>query len=392
MSTGADGGGADGAAGVDGSNPGNLLGVMQSGFFGNSAGGGYGKGGSGSNFSGAGANGSPGAPGGNSGYGAGGGGGGGAAGGAVGEYGQSGPGGTGGSGGNAGSLGLGGSEGGTGTSGAKGQSGGGSLGNAGGSGGAGSASGAGAALGGAIFVMDNAALLIGGLSAGAISSGEVKGGASAVGGADGAAAGTGIFLQGSGDLNFNPDQTYTVSDPITDETGAVANGSVVVSSQGTGPDGLQMGGGEGEWNLQMSGNGTLSLQGEHAFYGQITLTLGTLDLSDYQNQGANNLEFNGGILKQQPTSAMTLTLGVIDINSSAALSVNGYSDIKASSIQLGSNPSVTLTIDFDQTGFSGTSKVVLTTNELIPSSLQVISTSKKYKFTVEDNTITVSKK
>ncbi len=401
MSTGANGGaggigGAEGQgdSGSDGASPNSLLGVTQPGYFGNCAGGSGGDGGSGTSFwNGTGNNGSSGGSGGDSGYGAGAGGGGGGGGGAAGySWLSSSTGGNGGNGGDAGTPGFGGSNGGSGENGqgglaVKGDG-------PGGAGGRGSLSGAGAAFGGAIFIMQDASLQIYSLSASNIASGEVKGGSSSVvGGSDGAAAGTGMFLQGSGFLNFIPEQTYTISDSIVDEVGAVAMDGVAESNQGNGPDGLPMGGGHAVWGLIMTGNGILSLQGEHAFYGEITLSDGTLDLSDYQNQGANEFQLNGGTLKQQPTSATTLTLGNITMKNAATLALNGYSNINTPNFQLGSNnASTSLTIDFDDTGFSGTSQVILTSGSSIPSTLKLISASKKYKCLIQDKTIVIQKK
>jgi len=125
----------------------------------------------------------------------------------------------------------------------------------------------GASLGGAIFLMEGAALTVaGGFSQ---SGGNVR-----VDYADQRAAGSGLFLQGNGTLGFAPGsaQTVTLADQIADEAGT---GFPVVTANSRPSD---IGGGTGVWGLTKSGAGTLVLGGENSFTGATTVAAGTLVL------------------------------------------------------------------------------------------------------------------
>ncbi len=121
--------------------------------------------------------------------------------------------------------------------------------------------GGGAGMGGAIFVVEGGSLTIGGTastSGGAVAGGDSK---SLL---HGSAFGTGLFLQGTGTLTFDPaaDETVTIADVITDQVG----------SGGTGNDAKS-------WNLIKTGDGTLVLSGENSYSGTTTVSGGVLQVT-----------------------------------------------------------------------------------------------------------------
>lgn len=156
----------------------------------------------------------------------------------------------------------------------------------GGSGHSGSAGGGGGALGGGLFVAEGGSLTI---VSGSISGGGVTGGlAGAVGGTGGAlptsgqAAGSGIFLQGSGTATFSPTagKTVTVSDAISDELGFLAPNPGYAA-----PSGFTA----GAWGLKKTGTGTLTLSGSNTYAGGTTLSQGTLSLGNSKALGSGTL-------------------------------------------------------------------------------------------------------
>jgi hypothetical protein len=110
-------------------------------------------------------------------------------------------------------------------------------------------------------VMDNASLTISG--SGQIAGNTVQGGQSPGASTNGSAAGSGIFLQGSGVLNFDQDAAdiFTIADDIMDETGAVKSGKATVIVGATDPNGLPTGGGTGIWSISQAGTGKVNITG-----------------------------------------------------------------------------------------------------------------------------------
>ena len=158
----------------------------------------------------------------------------------------------------------------------------------GGNGGGGSSStndggGGGAGMGGAIFVQQGGNLVLSGgssiygngVTGGAGGSGNCGCGGAGTPGADGSAFGSGLFLQGSSVLAFQPGagQVLTVSDVIADQTGS---------------------GGSGSWGVSVNGAGTLVLSGANTYSGGTTLTSGTLAVGDNSALGTGALSMAAG--------------------------------------------------------------------------------------------------
>jgi Passenger-associated-transport-repeat len=125
------------------------------------------------------------------------------------------------------------------------------------------APGGGAAMGGAIFVQQDGSLTLSGSLT--EQSSTVQGGSALDGGQDGSALGAGIFLQGDGtDVTFAPPagDTQTVADDIADQSG---NGGVGAT--------------EGYWGIQMTGAGTLVLEGLNSYSGGTVVSHGTLEVT-----------------------------------------------------------------------------------------------------------------
>ena len=200
--------------------------------------------------------------------------------------------------------------------------------------------------------MDGASLIIGGN--GEMSNGQVKGGVDSVGDATaGAAVGAGMFLQGSGILDFTltTGQTFTVNDPIVDESGAVSDyGLTSAPDLPPGPDGLRPGGGSGVWGVRVAGAGSLVLKGHHAFSGYLNADQSIVDLSAYTGgKHANDVTLkNSARLVFRPgISAQPLQLRQLSFGSGDMLALNGYSLIAAQSLQ-----GESLRLELDATGFS----------------------------------------
>lgn len=156
--------------------------------------------------------------------------------------------------------------------------------------------GGGGAMGGAIFVREGANITITGPLS--INGSQVKGG---LGASDGAAFGSGIFLQGNSRTNNNNNGittsltfapgasvTQTIDDVIADQTG---NGGVD--------------GNAGSWALTKAGTGLLKLTGNNTYTGGTTINGGLINFNNENNFGstsvnntqAGKITLNGGGLQ-----------------------------------------------------------------------------------------------
>ncbi len=135
-----------------------------------------------------------------------------------------------------------------------------SVSNAGGFGGGSAAQslggGGGAGMGGAVFVQGGGSFVVAG--AFSVNGSAVAGGAGGAGAAGGSAFGAGLFLEGSGDLEFTPaaGQTVVIADGIADVQG--------------------VGGSSGAWNLRQNGSGQTILRGDNRYSGDTFVLNGTL--------------------------------------------------------------------------------------------------------------------
>jgi autotransporter-associated beta strand protein len=180
-------------------------------------------------------------------------------------------------------------------------------------------------------------------------------------------------------LTFSPssNDTYTICDAIMDEAGS----GVPSSNLGNGPDGLPAGGGSGAWGLQMTGDGTLVLQGDHGFSGPITVSSGELDLSSYTNAQTNELILDDqAVLCQQPSAALNLKLSSLTVSSDAQLFLNGYSSISVSTSQPLSADGA-ISIDIDPTGFVSGTPVTLISASIPAGTTVSLSSSSSNSFT-----------
>jgi autotransporter-associated beta strand protein len=141
--------------------------------------------------------------------------------------------------------------------------------------------GGGAGMGGAVFVQDGGQLTIEG---GNIGGGNVAGG---TGFRSGSAFGSGMFLQGSGTVTFQPSagQTQTISDVIADEAGVIAAGY-------TPPAGWTA----GSWSLTKQGAGALVLSGDNSYSGGTTVLGGTLRLGSDHAAGTGAITTLGTVI------------------------------------------------------------------------------------------------
>jgi len=262
---------------------------------------------------------------------------------------------------------------------------------AGGPGGA-SANGGGAGFGGAIFAMDNASLVIQG--DGSVSGGTAQGGTNVVVANNasttmraGAGAGAGIFLQGSGLLTFSPVDQYTVNDTIADEYGVVGTGAAFACDPHTGPDGQAAGGGTGKWGLAMTGAGTLTLNGSHAFSGPLTVSAGTLDISGYENTGGGDLVLSSNVtlILRPATVGSGVQFGNV-LAATVALLLNGNCRILVATLQ-----ATTLNLELDSTGFAANVPVPLiqTTSQPIPAGL-IVNLPAGYTSSIAQDTLYVT--
>ena len=398
--------GDDGAQGGTGSIPNgnNLFGnKLESGCFGivgtpgsGGAGGSGGDGGGGGGIGGGGHSGSNGGNGGQGGYGAGGGGGGGGGGAGGGggggsfdigfvSYEDGGNGGNGPNGGIIGPYGFGGqSRNLPGNSpGTPGQGHGKPNGGNGGRGGNGALAGNGAGFGGAIFAMDNASILFkspGTMSANHACAGMYTGG----GGPD-------IFLQGAGKLNFYIEEgdTYTISDGIADEAGAVSHGLASTVASPTGPDGLPTGGGNGVWSINKEGYGKLHIKNKFLLSGNVTISQGEIDLSKCTKSNNPRMLFRENTkFTYRPNITSDLKIDVLSIPENVTLFLNGHSSILARKIIC---PSGKLKIDLEPTGFTSDVPVqAIKSVEPIDKKLEV-TVSNGHECKIHDNSIMIRK-
>ncbi|WP_432286369.1 autotransporter domain-containing protein [Aminobacter sp. BA135] len=148
------------------------------------------------------------------------------------------------------------------------------------------------------------------IASGSISGGGVTAGAAgAVSGAvgtlptSGQAAGSGMFLQGSGTVTFAPTagKTVTVSDVISDEQGFLANSGYAAAAGFT----------AGAWSLAKTGTGTLTLSGANSYTGGTTLSEGTLSLG-------HNKALGSGLVVASSGTTIDIQDGV-DISSALAI-------------------------------------------------------------------------
>ncbi|MGU3492951.1 autotransporter domain-containing protein [Xanthobacteraceae bacterium A53D] len=148
--------------------------------------------------------------------------------------------------------------------------------------------GGGAGMGGAIFVQDGGTIAVNGplnVSGNAASGGKGGNGGNGLNwGEEGRAAGAGLFLAGNGSLAMATagGQTTTISDVITDQTGAGGTGANA-----------------GSWSLVKSGAGTLILSGANTYSGGTTVDGGVLKGNSLSIQG--NILNNGEVLFDQAT-------------------------------------------------------------------------------------------
>jgi outer membrane autotransporter protein len=269
---------------------------------------------------------------GNGGFGGGGGGGGGTSGSNIHNGGDGGFGGGGGGGlgdGSGGDGGFGGGGGGSGAFGLEGTNGSGGFG--GGQGGYGdlegtripNVGGGGAGMGGAIFVAGGGGLIIeGGFS---VSGGAVAGGAtgsftgvSAV--EEGSAFGSGLFLEGSGNLVFAPEagDVQTISDVIADMKGVVDDGYVPPAGTYSGTE---------IWSLTKKGAGELVLTEENFYSGGTVITDGKVTAEHQNALGTGDISISSGAVLEFDAPGVTgSTAYEIDVIGSATIGAgDGYS-------------------------------------------------------------------
>jgi autotransporter-associated beta strand protein len=165
--------------------------------------------------------------------------------------------------------------------------------------------------------MQGGCLTIGGALA--INGNTVTAGVASGGGTTaGSAFGSGLFMQGSGTITFQPGagQVQTIANTIADEAGVVAGGYSPPAGFGT----------PGSWSLTKDGGGTLTLSGVNSYSGGTTISAGTLAVSADNNLGnaSGTLAFGGGTLQYLAgfTSNRAVTLnaggGTFDTNGNNA--------------------------------------------------------------------------
>ena len=162
-------------------------------------------------------------------------------------------------------------------------------------------------MGGAVFVMEGGSLSFGGSLTVARNSATGGSGAFALAvgsprvSEDGHAFGAGMFLNGSGTLNFQPGvgETQTIADTIADEAGVIANGYVapplgyVVTNPAGNTTFTPVAFEAGSYGLTKNGAGTLILDGTNSYTGGTIVNAGTL--GGHGTIGAVTVN-NGGIL------------------------------------------------------------------------------------------------
>jgi autotransporter-associated beta strand protein len=164
--------------------------------------------------------------------------------------------------------------------------------------------GGGAGMGGAIFVVEGGTLnLQGNLS---INGNTVAGGAGGTGGTGGTAGsafGSGLFLQGSGTLTFDPGamQTQIIGNVIADQSGSIPVSTNFAAGGPTCTIGVGCAGysGAGSWALNKAGAGTLVLNGDNSFTGGVTINGGTISAGHNNALGTGTFTVLGSTLDIQ---------------------------------------------------------------------------------------------
>ncbi len=233
-------------------------------------------------------------------------------------------------------------------------------------------SGGGAGFGGGIFLMDHADITISG--SGSMDNNLAKGGAP-----NGSTCGPDIFMQGDGTLTFNTpfNETYTIGGGICDEMGAVKHNmaSPVDCSRGE-PDYMPVGGcidgvngKEGIWSIAQQGSGTVKITGQNYLSGHLKAQKGIIDLSSCYGMGHYAVILEEGCLSHTPDSAAPETgMGILSLDSSSYIRLNGYSRI----ITEGIKSEGLLKISLEPDGFEeGKEVTLITSKEPIDKSLKV---------------------
>ncbi|MGE7415087.1 Calx-beta domain-containing protein [Methylobacterium tarhaniae] len=202
--------------------------------------------------------------------------------------------------------------------------------------------GGGLGAGGAIFVQQGGSLTFTG---GSVSGGSVAGGRGGL--FDGAALGSGLFLQGDQQVTLAATlgQTLTISDVVADQTGSQ---SQLTLDQGYSP---------GAGSLLINGPGTVVLGGANTYTGTTTVQAGTLLVNGSTTNSATTV--NGGTLGGSGTTGDVAVL-------SGALSPGGSpvpgtstATLNTGSLRLASNATVyeeiggTSAGQYDQTNVRG---------------------------------------
>ena len=149
-------------------------------------------------------------------------------------------------------------------------------------------------MGGAIFVVEGGILnLQGNLSIDGNTVAAGDGGTGGTGGTAGSAFGSGLFLQGSGTLTFDPGamQTQIIGNVIADQSGSIPGSPNFAAGGPTCTNGVGCAGysGDGSWVLNKTGAGTLALGAANTYSGGTNLLAGTLSLGNSNALGSGDL-------------------------------------------------------------------------------------------------------
>jgi large repetitive protein len=184
---------------------------------------------------------------------------------------------------------------------------------------AGAGGGGGLGAGGAIFVQQGGSLTIAGSSD--QTGGLVDGGSGRNGGTDGAAYGSGIFIQGyNTQVNFAPGagQTQTINGVIADQHGSDPTGT-----------GYNMSG-----RIAMSGLGTLVLNGHNTFTGGVSINSGRVELGDSTAAGIASGNYStsvgntSAIITMGADTALVIGLNAYPTNYIRGFNIDDTIDLK----------------------------------------------------------------